>query len=75
MKVIVNYIVLLRMYARFVLFCDERGNVEFSDNQLEEFAAALYEVLLEFYESREGKAYYKEWLKDHPEYAENPENA
>ena len=75
MKVIVNYIVLLRMYARFVLFCDERGNVEFSDNQLEEFAAALYEVLLEFYESREGKAYYKEWLKDHPEDAENPENA
>lgn len=75
MKVIVNYIVLLRMYTRFVLFCDERGNVEFSDNQLEEFAAALYEVLLEFYESREGKAYYKEWLKDHPEDAENPENA
>ena len=75
MKVIVNYIVLLRMYARFVLFCDERGNVEFSDNQLEEFAAALYEVLLEFYESREGKEYYKEWLKDHPEDAENPENA
>lgn len=75
MKVIVNYIVLLRMYARFVLFCDERGNVEFSDNQLEEFAAALYEVLLEFYESKEGKAYYKEWLKDHPEDAENPENA
>ena len=75
MKVIFNYIGLLGLYARFVLFCDERGNVEFSDNQLEEFAAALYEVLLEFYESREGKAYYKEWLKDHPEYAENPENA
>ncbi len=75
MKVIFNYIGLLGLYARFVLFCDERGNVEFSDNQLEEFAAALYEVLLEFYESREGKAYYKEWLKDHPEDAENLENA
>ena len=75
MKVIFNYIGLLGLYARFVLFCDERGNVEFSDNQLEEFAAALYEVLLEFYESREGKADYKEWLKDHPEYAENSENA
>lgn len=75
MKDIVNYIVLLRMYARFVLFCDERGDVEFSDIQLEEFAAALYEVLLEFYESREGKAYYKEWLKDHHEDAETPEKA
>ena len=75
MKVIVNYIVLLRMYARFVLFCDERGDVGFSDIQLEEFAAFLYDGVLEFYESREGKAYYKEWLKDHPEYAENPENA
>ena len=75
MKVIVNYIVLLRMYARFVLFCDERGDVGFSDNQLEEFAAFLYDGVLEFYKSREGKAYYKEWLKDHPEYAENLENA
>ena len=55
MKVIVNYIVLLRMYTRFVLFCDERGEIELPDELVDEYARFLASLLKETLLTEEGR--------------------
>ena len=45
------------------------SDVGFSKEQLISFAKFLVPEIRRFYESEEGKAYYKEWLKSHPKYA------
>lgn len=43
--------------------------VELSPERLTSFTKFLVLEIRKFYQSNEGKAYYKEWLKKHPEYA------
>lgn len=50
------------------------AKIRTNDNELPEellisFAKFLAPEIREFYKSDEGKAYYEEWLKKHPEYA------
>lgn len=46
------------------------SKIELPDELLTSFATAIAPHLRKFYESDLGKAYFKEWLKEHPEYAE-----
>ena len=43
---------------------------ELPDELHTSFATAIAPHLRKFYESDVGKAYFKEWLKEHPEYDE-----
>ena len=43
--------------------------VELSEELLTSFAKFLVPEIRKFYQSEEGKAYYEQWLKKHPEYA------
>lgn len=45
------------------------NNLELSEDLLISFTKFLAPEIREFYQSDEGKAYYEEWLKQHPEYA------
>jgi hypothetical protein len=44
------------------------SKIELPDELLTSFAKAFAPQLREFYESDEGKAYFENWLKKHPEY-------
>ena len=46
-----------------------RSDVGYSKEQLISFAKFLAPEIRKFYESEEGKTYYEEWLKSHPESA------
>ena len=45
------------------------NEAEISEELLTSFAKFLVPEIRKFYESEKGKAYYKAWLKRHPEYA------
>lgn len=47
----------------------DRKEVELFPELLTSFAKFLVPEIHKFYQSDEGKAYYNEWLKKHPEYA------
>ena len=46
-----------------------RNEVKLSEELLTSFAKFLVPEIRKFYQSEEGKAYYENWLKNHPEYA------
>ena len=48
----------------------EYSKIELPDELLTSFATAIAPHLRKFYESDVVKAYFKKWLKEHPEYAE-----
>ncbi len=50
-----NYIGLLGLYARFVLFCDERGEIELPDELVDEYARFLASLLKEMCLTEEGR--------------------
>ena len=43
-------------------------SVDISQSLLESFALALVPEIRSFYKSEEGQNYFREWLKNHPEY-------
>lgn len=45
------------------------NDMELPEELLISFAKFLAPEIREFYQSDEGKAYFEEWLKMHPEYA------
>ena len=46
-----------------------RTSVELPEELLISFAKFLGPEIVKFYQSDEGKEYYAEWLKKHPEYS------
>ena len=46
-----------------------RTPVELPEELLTSFAKSLAPEIVKFYQSEEGKVYYAEWLKRHPEYS------
>lgn len=49
-------------------------DVDIPEEVLSSFARFLLPEIRKFYESEEGKAYYAEWLKRHPEYNKHAKN-
>ena len=47
---------------------DKETKIVFEDKLLEQFARAMAPSIKSFYKSDEGRKYYEEWLKKHPEY-------
>jgi hypothetical protein len=47
------------------------SKIELPDELLTSFAEAFAPELRKFYESDEGKTYFDNWLKKHPEYTED----
>lgn len=43
-------------------------SIEYEENLLEAFAKAIALGIKAFFQSDEGKLWYEEWLKEHPEY-------
>ena len=60
MTTIVNYIGLLKLYSRFVLFCDERGEIKIRTQEIESLARVLLPDIIAYYESEEGRKEYEE---------------
>lgn len=50
-------------------------NIELPEELLTSFAKALALEIRKFYDSDEGKAYYKKWLAKHPEYTDRTPDA
>lgn len=46
-----------------------KSGVKLSEDLLTSFAKFLVPEIREFYQSEDGRAYYEQWLKKHPEYA------
>lgn len=46
-----------------------KSEVKLSEDILTSFAKFLVPEIREFYQSEDGREYYGEWLKEHPEYA------
>ena len=47
---------------------NEETKIEYEENLLEEFAKAIAPDIKVFFQSDEGRLWYEEWLRDHPEY-------
>ncbi len=47
---------------------NEETKIEYEKNLLEEFAKAIAPDIKAFFQSDEGRLWYEEWLRDHPEY-------
>ena len=52
------------------LLRDTSAVLQLPKNLLKEYAMFLVPEIRNFYKSEEGKQYYAEWLKKHPEYQE-----
>ena len=50
-------------------------DIEFSAELLTSLAKALAPEIRLFYEREEGKAYFREWLRKHPEYKTQPDDS
>ncbi|MBR5949593.1 MAG: hypothetical protein IKZ82_13265 [Clostridia bacterium] len=46
----------------------EAVRIKYEENLLKAFAKALAPGIKAFFQSDEGKLWYEEWLKEHPEY-------
>lgn len=46
----------------------------FPEDLLTSFALFLSKEIVSFYQSDEGRLYYENWLKKHPEYMNAPDN-
>ena len=53
----------------------QKINVALPEELLNSFAKALVPEIRAFYDSDEGKAYFKKWLAKHPEYQKQPPDA
>lgn len=57
------------------LLRDTSAVLQLPKNLLKEYAMFLVPEILKFYKSEEGKRYYAEWLKKHPEYQEQEKSS
>ena len=57
--------------SRKFLSSFDYSKIELPDELLTSFAEAFAPELRKFYESDEGKTYFDNWLKKHPEYTED----
>ena len=48
---------------------NDRATIELPQDLLISFAKFLAPEITKFYQSGEGRAYYRKWMKQHPEYA------
>ena len=57
------------------LLRDTSAVLQLPKNLLKEYAMFLVPEIRKFYKSEEGKQYYAEWLKKHPEYQEQEKSS
>ena len=57
------------------LLRDTSAVLQLPKNLLKEYAMFLVPEILKFYKSEEGRQYYAEWLKKHPEYQEQEKSS
>ncbi|MBQ5969530.1 MAG: hypothetical protein IJL52_05375 [Clostridia bacterium] len=57
------------------LLRDTSAVLQLPKNLLKEYAMFLVPEIRKFYKSEEGRQYYAEWLKKHPEYQEQEKSS